>query len=281
MRPANAGRGRPDGLRGYAAGAQHLAPLEKKPIDPCKPIAQLLEKLRAPGAAQPSTETAVVALNLCSELQQHLEALLHPTATGAEASAEDLTSTSAIPPQADETPARGRVATPPSRTTNKSLHHVPSSVSFQMEPIGLRDELEQTSEIRRSDSRLAGLSHSSSMTSFAGGELPILLPGKLQWVRDKHMQLDTMSKLKTSQSLRTLGIESLPSEMFFGKYDQEGIDTSSRRGIMASNEYLGPLAEDAFYSRATQKQRIRKEARDRSGWSLQSFDRIGSHYAAV
>lgn len=172
----------------------------------------------------------------------------------------------------------------------KPLRQSTSAVSFQAEPAApWPPELEQTSEIRRSYSKssrpLDGLSRSSSMTglsrntSFAGGQLPIMLPGKLQWVRDKHLQMNTLSKLKgPSTGLSSLGVNSLPSEMFFGHYD-EGLNYSSRASIMRSTARLGPLAEDSFFARANPQQRVAREKK--GNWSLYSFDRMAEHFHSL
>lgn len=180
---------------------------------------------------------------------------------------------------------------PRSLATSQSagtLSFAPSTVSFAAPHVlGSVNELEQTSEIkpqerrsrgvsRNESSRMGGLSCSSSQGSFAGGQLPILLPGKLQWVRDQHVKLETASKLSDSVELGSLNIARLPSELYFGKYE-ERIGKFSVAEVVRSQEALGPLAQDGFYSHANQAQRIGKERR--AHWSAVSFDRIGSHFA--
>ena len=244
-------------LRGYAGGV----PTEAPAIDPAAQIAALLAALRHPNAKQPSSKAAMVALNLCNELQEHLNELVSK-------------STAHLTPDESSVPARSKKNPAAQNSGNgKALHHVSSTVSFQAEPTSFPAELE-TSEIRQQSSvAVGGLARSSSMTSFAGGQLPILLPGKLQWVRNKHVQLDTLSKLKSTQSLGSLGVHTLPSEMFFGRYDED-LDYTSRRSILRAQERLGPLADDDFYSYATPKKRLVKERK--GSWSQHSFDRMAA-----
>ena len=164
-------------------------------------------------------------------------------------------------------------------------------------PLGLGDggELEeQTSEVPRDhptprDTPRGGLSRTSDRGSsliqcsarsvyIPGAELPILLPGKLQWVRDKHIQLETAAKLEKGETIETaigsVRIASLPSELFFGKYHNTNEDTGAAgRHSHASagrlaRKMLGPLAEDGFYSRSTIAQREEKEKHGYRNWSL-------------
>ena len=182
---------------------------------------------------------------------------------------------------------------PGNRSTPKPPH--------RLNPLGSVDELdlEQTSEIRPQDrrrlrrrdldqkrdrTRSSVLSMSSSVGSFAGGELPIVLPGKMQWVRGQHIKNDTAAKMNGSATQNdhevldpTLGaISQLPSELYFGKY-QEHLGESSVADIVKAEENLGPLASDGYYSHTTMKARIGKERRQERTWSLQSFDRIDRH----
>ena len=123
------------------------------------------------------------------------------------------------------------------------------------------------------------------MSSFAGGQVPILLPGKLQWVRNKHIQLETVKKLRKSSSvaLSSHGISILPSERFFGKYEEHVLDIptskASIRSMLDPND-IPPAAVDGLYSYTTVKARERHEARARVDYHVLNFDRLYHSFSA-
>ena len=130
-----------------------------------------------------------------------------------------------------------------------------------------------------------GLNRSSSAfsvgytTLYPGASLPIVLPGKLQWVRDTHRRLG----IPNTTSLGALGIHSLPSEAFFGPYqggDPRNDDQPGPTEYYSQQHYYGkklaPIyGDDGVASRRSRKSIHAEEKRKE--WNVQSFDRKKFH----
>ena len=130
-----------------------------------------------------------------------------------------------------------------------------------------------------------GLNRSSSAISvgytsiYPGASLPIVLPGKLQWVRDTHRRLG----IPNTTSLGALGIHSLASEAFFGPYpggDPRNDDQPGPTAFYSQQHNYGkklaPIyGDDGIASRRSHKS-IRAEEK-RKEWNVQSFDRKKFH----
>jgi hypothetical protein len=131
----------------------------------------------------------------------------------------------------------------------------------------------------------------------SGQLLPIVLPGKLQWVRDTHRRLG----IPKSRSLSVLGVRAMPSEAFFGPYDDAGPiedlshDHSRKRSEPAPSHEdslvsvervtskstsrgtrLAPIVGDDGIAASRPRSKIRADEK-RKQWSVQSFDRVKFH----
>lgn len=126
-----------------------------------------------------------------------------------------------------------------------------------------------------------GLLNSSSVYAYRNAKLPLVLPGKMHWVRDTHRRLGALgegaAELARSQSLQTLGMPSLPSELFFGEYGKQKVDVISQ-AYGADREGKGAMPElDSYYSHWTEKRRVEAENRHKNWGKRYSFDRISQN----
>ena len=128
----------------------------------------------------------------------------------------------------------------------------------------------------------------TSTSSLLGQRLPIVLPGKLQWVRDTHRRLG----IPKTTSLGALGIRAMPSEIFFGPYDggdprntkagQELIKDDPLGVVNVTNratsrgQRLAPIIGDDGVASSRMERNIRA-AEKRKEWNIQSFDRVRFH----
>ena len=203
-----------------------------------------------------------------------------------------LGSTSAIPPAPGSQMAAGHaVRKPPpiatrfaddiEQTSEISPNPSPSRSPSLSGPHSPSNRSSRTSLNLSRRSSTSSLSRSYSVpdikqhASVHGAPLPLLLPGKMQWIRSKHIEMDTGYKLalESTNSLSCMGINNLPSELFFGKYHVD-LKQRNRAGVGRQQiKALGEIGMDSYYSHSTMVQRISKAAKG-SKWSYQSFDRI-------
>lgn len=122
-----------------------------------------------------------------------------------------------------------------------------------------------------------------------GALLPIVLPGKLQWVRDTHRRLG----IPKTASLGAIGVRAMPSEAFFGPYGQDpsfdrageaapsqedSVVSVSRVTSKTTNRgtRMAPIIGDDGVAASWPRAKI-LAAEKRKQWNVQSFDRVKFH----
>jgi hypothetical protein len=132
------------------------------------------------------------------------------------------------------------------------------------------------SQLLRSSMDSGALQNNSS-TAVAGGRanddavLPIMLPGKLQWVRDTYRR----KGLPPSKSLQNLNVRNLHSELFFGKYTEDTLDSHAPgfQGVRT-----GLLGQDGIQSFYTPERLAGLENKQKTWGNSMSFDRIAKYH---
>lgn len=122
-----------------------------------------------------------------------------------------------------------------------------------------------------------GLLNSSSIYHYKDAKIPIVLPGKMHWVRDTHRRIGLPNAVVNQTSLEKMGLPSLPSELFFGSYDNQHVQVQSQ-AYGSDREGKGAMPTfDSHYAHWTEKRRVEAENRHLNHAKRFSFDRISQN----